>query len=92
MALKRIFILKNIVSNIHVIPEDELFFSSYKMKCTSEETTNVLFPILIITLLSELIAVGPDLSPHYYFKLAAYREKFPETAVGQPGKTQVNRS
>ncbi|XP_023341624.1 xyloside xylosyltransferase 1 [Eurytemora carolleeae] len=37
---------------------------------------------------SELIAVGPDLSPHYYLKLAAYREKFPETAVGQPGKTQ----
>ena len=61
------------------------------MKYISEEKTNVLFPILILTLFSELIAVGPDLSPHYYLKLAAYREKFPETAVGQPGKTQVNR-
>jgi len=37
---------------------------------------------------SELIAVGPELLPHYFVMSKYYRKKHPDTKVGSPGKMQ----
>ena len=37
---------------------------------------------------SELIGIGPDLSPHYYGMTKRYREKNPGTQIGSPGRFQ----
>ena len=38
---------------------------------------------------SELIGIGPDLSPHYYGMTQLFREKNPGTQIGSPGRFQV---
>ena len=41
---------------------------------------------------SELIGLGPDLSPHYYQMSKTFREKNPGTNIGSPGKYQVKNT
>ena len=38
---------------------------------------------------TNLIGVGPDLSPHYRLNLEQYRRWFPESTLGDPGWSQV---
>ena len=45
--------------------------------------------LLIKLFVSELIAIGPELTRYYFDRLFEYRKQHPGTKVGAPGRTQV---